>query len=88
MNYKPNEKDIKVTKSEKDLGMHVQDHLKFEKKINDSVREANNMFRIIKHTFIYLDVNSLFILYRNLNKCALYQTLFEVLCRDVKPILT
>ena len=39
VNYKLNGKDIRVTKSMKDLGVHVQDDLKLEKQINDSVKK-------------------------------------------------
>ena len=64
VDYKLNGKNIKETKIEKDLGVYVQDNLKFERQINDSVRKANNMVRIIKHTFTYLDSKSLSILYK------------------------
>ena len=57
-------KNIKEIKIEKDLGVYVHDNLKFERQINDSVRKANNMVRIIKHTFTYLDSKSLSILYK------------------------
>ena len=64
VDYKLNGRNIKETKIEKDLGVYVQDNLKFERQINNSVRKANNMIRIIKHTFTYLDSKSLSILYK------------------------
>ena len=55
----------------KDLGVHVQDDLKLDKQINE---KGNNMVSIVKHTFTYLDVKSISILYRlyikpHLNYC-------------------
>ena len=48
------------TSVEKDLGVFIQDNLKFDRQTHGAVKRANkNALRKIKQTFNYLNVNSL-----------------------------
>ena len=48
---------------EKDLRVFVQENKKFDRQINEAVKRANSAIKN-QQTFNYLDVNSLFKLYK------------------------
>ena len=51
---------------EKDLGVTVDEELKFKKHIEDKIATANKMLGIIRHTFKHLDNRSFCMLYKSL----------------------
>ena len=61
-------KKIDITKvSEiKDIGVTVDAELKFDKHINSKIEKANEILRIIRQSFIYLDAGILLPLYKAL----------------------
>ena len=52
--------------AEKDLGVTVDEELKFKKHIEDKIATANKMLGIIRHTFKHLDNTSFLMLYKAL----------------------
>jgi hypothetical protein len=58
--------DLKSTTVEKDLGVHVDDHLKFKKHTSTAVAKANQILGIIKRSFTCCDSDSV---------CRLYKTM-------------
>ena len=52
--------------NEKDLGVTVDEELKFKKHIEDKISTANKMLGIIRHTFKHLDNRSFCMLYKSL----------------------
>ena len=59
-----NTKVLKSVEIEKDLGVYVQENLKFDKHISLTVNRANRLVGLIKRAFSYLDEETLLILYR------------------------
>ena len=57
---------ITKTSQEKDLGVIVDNKLKFQDHINTQVKKANKILGIIKRSFSYLDKEMLLILYKSL----------------------
>ena len=51
---------------EKDLGVTVDEELKFKKHIEDKISTANKMLGLIRHTFKHLDNRSFCMLYKSL----------------------
>ena len=51
---------------EKDLGVTVDEQLKFKKHIEDKIATANKMLGIIRHTFKHLDNRSFSLLYKSM----------------------
>ena len=53
--YKMGDKEITFTNQEKDLGILVDNELKFQLHINTQVKKANQIVGLIKRSFSYLD---------------------------------
>ena len=51
--------DLEETKVEKDLGVHIDNELKFSEHINKSVKKANSVLGIIKRNFVNFDSKTL-----------------------------
>ena len=47
--------ELKQVNQEKDIGVKVDDQLKFENHMYEKIRKANNMMRLIRRSFIHLD---------------------------------
>ena len=60
--YYMNNEKLKVTKTEKDLGVLIDDALSFKDHIKKSISKANQALGIVKRTFNYIDVD----LFKNL----------------------
>ena len=56
--------DLDTTHTEKDLGVYVDDKLKFDFHIHTAVTRANRMLRLIKRSYTFLDKESLLCLYK------------------------
>ena len=56
--------DLDTTHTEKDLGVYVDDKLKFDFHIHTAVTRANRMLGLIKRSYTYLDKESLLCLYK------------------------
>ena len=46
---------LKYSECEKDLGVHVDHDLKFDKHINSKINTANRIMGIVKRTFVFLE---------------------------------
>jgi hypothetical protein len=57
--YLMESKILSTTEVEKDLGVYVSKDLKWDYHINYMVNKANRVLGMIKHSFCYLDKNSL-----------------------------
>ena len=52
--------------SERDIGVYIDDELKFEEHIGEKVKKATQMFAVIRRTFQHLDEKNLIPLYKSL----------------------
>ena len=55
---------LDTTHTEKDLGVYVDDKLKFDFHIHTAVTRANRMLGLIKRSYTFLDKGSLLCLYK------------------------
>ena len=53
--YKMKETTLKLVKQEKDIGVVVDEQLKFESHIYEKINKANSMMGLIRRSFIYMD---------------------------------
>ena len=87
-----NNRNIKVLKSvdcEKDLGVYLQDNLKFDKHVSLTVNRANRLIGLIKRAFSYLEEETLLVLYKSLIKPILdYGNIiwFPTLKKDIRAV--
>ena len=84
-----NVKVIQTVNSEKDLGVHVQDNLKFDKHISVTVNRANRLVGLIKRSFSFLDEETLLILYKTLVRPILdygNTIWFPTLMKDIRAL--
>ena len=84
-----NVKNLTVVNCEKDLGVYVQDNLKFDQHISITVNRANRLVGLIKRAFSYLDEETLLVLYKTLIRPILdYGNLiwFPTLKKDIRAI--
>ena len=51
---------------EKDIGVHIDHELNFDKHISEKVNKANSMFALLRRTFQYVDAESFVPLYKTL----------------------
>ena len=51
---------------EKDICVHIDHELSFDKHISEKVNKANSMFALLRRTFQYLDAESFVLLYKTL----------------------
>lgn len=58
--------ELRHEESEKDLGVHIDNKLKFDTHINNKVTKANNILGAIRRGFSYLDETTLLQLYTSL----------------------
>ena len=65
-NYKMNNKDLENKTVIKDLGIIVDENLRFSNHIIDKVNKANQIMGIIRRTMVYLDKHNLTLLYKSL----------------------
>ena len=61
-----NGKELEQVKEEKDLGILIDDQLKFHKQTAAAVKKANMVLGIVKKSFIHLDSTTLPLLYKSL----------------------
>ena len=64
--YTMNGKELEQVKEEKDLGILIDDQLKFHKQTAAAVKKANMVLGIVKKSFIHLDSTTLPLLYKSL----------------------
>ena len=64
--YQMGESELEITRAEKDLGVFIDDELKFHHHINIATNKANKILGLIRHTFNNLDIISLPLLYKTL----------------------
>ena len=87
-----NVKNLLEVECEKDLGIYVQDNLKFDKnKLCLTVNRANRLVGLIKRAFSYLDIETSLILYKTLIRPILdYGNLiwYPTLKKDIRAIET
>jgi hypothetical protein len=57
---------LEETECEKDLGIYVDNKLKFAKHVQESVNKANRVFGMIRSSFKYLDNATLVLLYKSM----------------------
>ena len=57
---------IKDIKEQPDLGVHMDESLKFEKQISNVVQKANGVLASIRRTFKYINKDSFSVLYKSL----------------------
>ena len=84
-----NTKVLKSVEMEKDLGVNVQENLKFDKHISLTVNRANRLVGLIKHAFSYLDEETLLVLYKTLIRPILdygNTIWFPTLKKDIRAI--
>ena len=82
-------KNLTVVNCEKDLGIYVQDNLKFDQHISITVNRANRLVGLIKRAFSYLDEETLLVLHKTLIRPILdYGNLiwFPTLKKDIRAI--
>ena len=53
--YKTETTKLRQVRQEKDIGIIVDDQLKFENHIQEKVNKANNIMGLIRRTFMHLD---------------------------------
>ena len=58
--------ELEKTLIEKDLGVSVDNQLKFSNHIERQVNKGNKLLGLIRRTFTYLDKNSMLIMYKTL----------------------
>ncbi len=66
MKQQENEIEIQKVIEEKDLGVLIDNKLKFTSHIQNSVKKANRMLGIIRRTFQHIDKTVLLTLYKSL----------------------
>ena len=84
-----NTKVLKSVEMEKDLGVNVQENLKFDKHISLTVNRANRLVGLIKRAFSYLDEETLLVLYKTLIRPILdygNTIWFPTLKKDIRAI--
>ena len=79
----PNGKTVSLEEfsCERDLGVIVDHHLKFNQHVDMAVGKANRMLRMIRHTLTFKDRDSILLLYKSLVRCLRY-TFGARLCVD------
>ena len=65
-NYKMNNKDLENKTVIKDLGIIVDENLRFSNHIIDKVNKANQIMGIIRRTMVYLDKHNFNLFYKSL----------------------
>ena len=84
-----NTKVLNSVEIEKDLGVYVQENLKFDKHISLTVNRANRLVGLIKRAFSYLDEETLLVLYKTLIRPILdygNTIWFPTLKKDIRAI--
>ena len=61
--YLMDNKNLEITKIEKDLGVHIDTNLKFHHHVKEVTKKANQRLGMIKRTFKYLDTTAFTYLY-------------------------
>ena len=64
--YKIENETIKTETEEKDLGIIMDNELKFQDHINTQVKKANRMLGVVKRSFAYIDIDMFLTLYKSL----------------------
>ena len=64
--YTMNNANLKACKFEKDLGVIIDEDLKFHNHVSEAVKKANKILGLIKHTFKCLDIDTVPTLYKSL----------------------
>ena len=65
-NYKLNNIKLKVSGCEKDVGIHVDEHLNFDKHISSIINTANRVLAVIRKSFEYMDCEIFSLLFKGL----------------------
>jgi hypothetical protein len=63
-NYTLRSTILERANEEKDIGVHIDLELSFDKHISEKVNKANSMFALLRRTFQYLDAESFVPLYK------------------------
>ena len=58
--------ELKQVKQEKDIGVIVDDQLKFESLLLEKIKKANNIMGLIRRSFIHLDESTFLKLFKAL----------------------
>ena len=66
LKYNMKEIELKQLRQEKDIGVIVDDQLKFEYHMYEKIKKANNVMGLIRHSFIHLDESTFKMLYKAL----------------------
>ena len=64
--YSMGNQKLNISRCEKDLGVHIDDQLKFDKHITNMVNKANKIMAITRKTFEYLDSEVFCYIYKGL----------------------
>ena len=64
--YKMGENEINQVTEEKDLGILIDDKLKFQQHINQQTKKANQRLGMIKRSFSYMDKEMLLTLFKGI----------------------
>ena len=64
--YKMGNMDLKQVKNEKDIGVIIDNQLKFEDHMNKKIKKANSMIGLIRRCFVLLDETMFLKLYKSL----------------------
>ena len=64
--YSLNQTNLETINSEKDIGVHIDDELTFDKHISEKVNKANSIFAMLRRSFQYMDKESFTPLYKTL----------------------
>ena len=64
--YKMGENEINQVTEEKDLGILIDDKLKFQQHINQQIKKANQRLGMIKRSFSYMDKKMFLTLFKSI----------------------
>jgi hypothetical protein len=64
--YSLGDTTLETSKDEKDIGVIIDDELKFSKHMSEKINKANKVMGIIRRTFIYLNEEMFKCLYKSL----------------------
>ena len=69
--YKLNDSCLQTVKEEKDIGVTIDDELRFDTHISEKISKANSMDMLVRRTFRYLDKETFVPLYKSLVRSQL-----------------
>ena len=87
--YKMETTELRQVRQEKDIGVIVDDELKFENHMQEKVKKANNIVGLIRRTFVHLDEGTFSKLFKALVRPHLeytYTTWYPTKMKDIFAI--